>query len=61
MNTVDMLMKYEQDDLTTDEIIDLFQHLINTGLIYNMQGHYQRNASKMIQAGLIILPIKGDK
>jgi len=56
LNTVDLIMRYEQGDMTTDEIVEFYQHLVDTGTIRGLQGHYQRNASKMVQAGLITLP-----
>jgi hypothetical protein len=53
---VDMIIKYEQGDMGADEIVDFYQHLVDTEIILGLQGHYQRAASKMIQAGLITLP-----
>ena len=60
MDTVDLIMKYEQGDMTTDEIVEFYQHLVDTGTIQGLQGHYQRAASKMIQAGLVTVPTKGE-
>lgn len=61
MDTVDLIMKYEQGDMTTDEIVEFYQHLVDTGTIRGLQGHYQRAASKMIQAGLITVPTEKGK
>lgn len=53
MNLADRIMKYEQGDMTSEEIIELFQELMNTGIIYNLQGSYQRVANKLLISGLI--------
>lgn len=56
MDTVDMIVRYENDELSAGEIIDFYQHLIDTGLIRVLQGHYQRGARMLIEQGLITLP-----
>jgi len=56
LNTVNMIMKYEQGDMTSDEMIEFYQHLVDTGTIRALQGHYQRNARQLVQEGLITLP-----
>lgn len=53
MNQIDRIIAYEQGDLDTDEIIELFQELVNSGLAWQLQGHYGRKAAAMIRAGLI--------
>lgn len=53
VNLTDKIIKYEQDDMISEEIIELFQDLMNTGIIYNLQGSYQRVANKLLLAGLI--------
>ncbi len=50
---IDAIIDYESGDLKTDEIINLFQELIETGLITQLQGHYQRTAQDLIKSGLI--------
>lgn len=39
-------------DHTEEEIIEAFQHLINTGSAWTLQGFYGRNASRLIELGL---------
>lgn len=53
MPNVDKIISYEQGDLTDDEVIDLFQELLDSGLVWQLQGHYGRFAVQLINAGLI--------
>jgi hypothetical protein len=53
---VDQLIAYEEGQLTEDEEIALFQHLIDTGTCWHLEGHYQRVAATLIEAGLIKPP-----
>ena len=41
METLDKIIAYEQGDLTNDETIELFQELVNSGLAWQMGGHYR--------------------
>ncbi|MCA1837246.1 MAG: hypothetical protein LC674_00170, partial [Actinobacteria bacterium] len=50
---VDQLIAYEEGQITEDEEIALFQYLIDTGTCWHLQGHYQRVAATLIEAGLI--------
>jgi len=34
-----------------EEIIEAFQHLINTGAVWTLQGFYGRTAARLIDAG----------
>ena len=52
MDTLGFIMEYEEGKLSDEETIDLFQELINTGLAWELQGHYGRVAESLIDAGL---------
>ena len=52
MDQLDQIIAFEQGELDEEEVIDLFQDLINTGLAWQLQGSYGRTASRLIEAGL---------
>ncbi len=56
MRLVDQLIAYEEGQLTEDEQIALFQHLVETGTCWHLQGHYHRVAATLLEAGLIRPP-----
>lgn len=57
MQLVDRLIAYEEGQITQeDEEIALFQHLIDTGTCWQLDGHYQRVGATLIEAGLIKAP-----
>ena len=47
------IMAYESSGLGGDEIITLFQHLVDTGFAWSLQGHYGRTAHTLIAAGYV--------
>ena len=52
------LMAFEDGSLDDDQVIDLFQRLVNSGLAWQLQGFYGRTASRLINEGLVIPRIK---
>jgi hypothetical protein len=50
---LDKIIAYEQGELGEDEMLDLFQNLVDTGLAWQLQGHYGRTAKALIDAGYI--------
>ena len=54
MNTT-QIIAFENGELDNDEIIALFQELCDSGLIYDLQGSYQRIAQQLVNEGLITL------
>jgi hypothetical protein len=53
---VDQLIAYEEGQITQDEEVALFEHLVETGVCWQLSGHYQRVAATLIEAGLIKPP-----
>lgn len=47
------IMDFESGDLSVAETIDGFQHLLDSGLVWSLQGLYGRMATRMLEAGLI--------
>lgn len=50
---VDGIMRYENGDMEQDEIVDLFQALVDNGMAWTLQGHYGRTATALIEQGLV--------
>jgi hypothetical protein len=51
MDQVSAIMAYEDGTLGEDETIALFQELIDSGLVWQLQGSYGRMARDLIAAG----------
>jgi hypothetical protein len=47
------IIAYENGELDEGEVIRLFQHLVDTGLAWRLQGSYGRMAARLIEAGLV--------
>ena len=56
MRLVDQLIAYEEGQITQDEEVAFFKHLVETGVCWQLSGHYQRVAATLIEAGLIKPP-----
>jgi hypothetical protein len=57
LQLVDQLIAYEEGQLTEDQEIAFFEHLVQTGTCWQLQGHYQRVAATLMEAGLISSPV----
>lgn len=53
MTMVDQIIRYEQGEMTHEEVVTFFQGLVNTGLAWSLQGHYGRTAEALIEEGLV--------
>ena len=53
LNLTGQIIQYEQGELDEEETIELFQRLVETGLAWQLQGHYGRTAAALIEAGLV--------
>lgn len=53
MDEINKIMAYEQGKLNDVESVELFQDLLNSGLVWKLQGHYGRTATALIEAGYI--------
>jgi len=49
---VGFIMDYESGQLDEDAVINGFQHLIDDGSAWTLQGSYGRMAKSLIEAGL---------
>jgi hypothetical protein len=53
MSNIDDIIAYESGELDDDEVVELFQRLVDSGEAWSLQGHYGRTAAAFIQAGLV--------
>ena len=54
--SLDMIIDYESGNLTDEESVAMFQHLVDTGTVWSLQGSYGRTAMHLIQEGLVTTP-----
>jgi hypothetical protein len=47
------IIAFEQGELEHEDVITLFQELVNSGLAWQLQGSYGRTAMALIEAGEI--------
>lgn len=52
-DAVSFLMAYENGELDDDALIDGFQELLNSGLLWRLQDSYHRVGSILLQKGLV--------
>jgi len=47
------LMAFENGELDTEEMVELFSDLVRTGLAWQLQGFYSRTAKQLIDNGYL--------
>lgn len=50
---LNLIIQYEGDGMSQEDALKLFQHLVDTGLAWQLQGHYGRTARMLIEQKLI--------
>jgi len=50
------VIKYEEGNMTDEEVISFFQYLVNSGIAWTLQGHYGRMAKHLLEEELITAP-----
>lgn len=55
-NIVGRLIAFESGALGEEQIIDLFQDLVDTGMAWELQGTYGRTALSLINSGFVTDP-----
>ena len=53
MPDIDKIMAYENGELDDDETIALFQSMLDDGTVWQLQGHYSRTATALLNQGSI--------
>ena len=51
MKFVNEIIEYENGEMDFDDVVDLFQRMINDGIVWNLQGSYGRTAQRLIMDG----------
>jgi hypothetical protein len=54
---VNKIIKYESGEMSEDEFVSFFQELIDSGLCWQLQGHYGRTAATLLEEGLCNKPV----
>jgi hypothetical protein len=48
-----MILDFEAGDLSDEDTLEMFSHLISSGLAWTLEGFYGRTAQALIDSGLI--------
>ena len=53
-NVLDFIIQYETErEMEYDDVIALFQYLVDSGMVWSLQGSYGRTANSLIESGLV--------
>ena len=52
-DVVSKIIQYETTGLSLQQEVKLYEHLLKTGMIYGLQGCYQRRCQELIDNGTI--------
>jgi hypothetical protein len=55
-NLINQIMSWESGEMNETDEDTFFQDLVNSGLVWQLQGAYGRNAVALASAGRITLP-----
>lgn len=55
-NIATQIIEYESGELSDVATVELFQTLVDTGLLSQLQGSYQRIARLLFEEGLLVVP-----
>lgn len=50
-DVVGFIIAFEGGDISEPEIVEGFQHMINSGIVWTLQGFYGRTATALIEQG----------
>ena len=53
-NLYEKIIAYENGELEYEEVVELFQRLLDSKIIYSLQGSYQRHAQALLDAGELL-------
>ena len=51
MPDIDQIIRFEEGEMDRDELITFFQGMIDSGVVWKLQGSYGRTAAALITAG----------
>lgn len=51
MPNVDDIIAYENGEMDYDQMVEFFQGMIDSGVVWQLQGSYGREAMRLIQNG----------
>ena len=53
LDIVDQIMAYESGEMEDEDVVRFFAQLIKDGTCWQLQGHYGRVATSLIEQGII--------